>query len=64
MDKYIILRTDGHYSVLKEVKDRNLEYQVVIPNAGFNRDFVVILVDLLNSQGSEVDNMSGSDTNA
>lgn len=59
--KYVALANyNGHYQILKERSKENKVYDVVIPDAGYRRDLVLNIVDLLNSQGSEVGNVGST----
>jgi hypothetical protein len=52
--EYIYLRPDRtHYSILKKHHASDVEYVTVIPNAGYDREFVHNLVKLLNTESSE-----------
>ncbi len=50
----------GHWQVLREKKTTNLVYEVVIPDAGYNKAFSYALLSLLNSQGSEAGNVGNT----
>jgi hypothetical protein len=60
--KYILNLDErsGHWQVLREKKTANLVYDVVIPDAGYNRVFAFALLSLLNSQGSEAGNVGNT----
>ena len=54
-------REDERYQVLLEKKDSNKEYEVVIRDAGYKKDFALALVSMLNAQGSEVGNVGSTE---
>lgn len=59
MGKYILNLDErsGHYQILREKKNQNLVYEIVIPDAGYRSHFAYGLLSMLNSQGSEVGNV-------
>lgn len=60
--KYILNLDErsGHWQILREKKTANLVYEVVIPDAGYNKSFAFALLSTLNSQGSEVGNVAST----
>lgn len=50
----------GPWMVLREKKTQNKVYEIVIPDAGWNKEFAMTLIWMLNSQGSEVGNVGNT----